>query len=148
MITKRIVSNYINILKGKLYFFIKKSIWKYILATLLITSVSPIDSLSILTSFTLYFLGLMIIIIPLILISAKIQANKTSFDAYLTFNDKNIIVHHRNKELIETKKWSWIKKIDNKRDTFYLIVNQKTPFAILIQKNKLTAEQICFLNYF
>lgn len=146
MVTKRIVSNFDHMLKGKMYFFFKKSIWKYLIATLAIGFLAPLPTYNGITSFAIYFLGLMLILWPLLIVSAKVKGKKMEFDADIEFNDDNIIVKHRNKALVETKSWDWIKKIDNRKDRFYFVLNERYRFGISIPKSSLKNEEVEFFE--
>ncbi|TPN82876.1 hypothetical protein [Aquimarina algicola] len=126
MVTKRMVINLKTILKAKLYFFLRRSIWRYMLGAFIFAYVSPIESLGIARSFALYFFGLIAFVLLLLLISAKIQAKKIRYDADVIFYEDHITITHRNKDLVETKDWSWIKKIDDQKDALHLIVNKRT----------------------
>jgi hypothetical protein len=133
-------------MRGKIYFFFKKSIWRYLIGTLIIGFLAPLGSFNGTTSFVIYFAGLMMIVFPLMIISAKVMANKMKLDADIEFGEEKIIINHRNKELVETKDWNWIKEIDSKKNRFYFVLNERTPFGISIPKFDLTSEEIEFFE--
>ncbi len=97
MFTKHLTSTFESIVKAKMYFFLKKSIWKYLILTFMFGFLKPIGDLSGFYSFLVYFTGLMLKLFPLQFIRAKIMAQKLYFDADVEFNDSVIIVRHRNK---------------------------------------------------
>ena len=95
----------------------------------------------------LFFFGLMMIVLPLMVINAKINGDKIAFDADIEFNEDNIIITHRNKDLVESKDWSWIKKIEARKDRIYFVLNEKVPFGLNIPKSALTVDQISFIEH-
>ncbi|MEP2279726.1 hypothetical protein [Maribacter sp.] len=146
MIKQRLVLNFENILRAKIYFFLKKSIWKYLIMTLVLGFLKPISGLNPIVSAVIYFIGINVILWPLQYLSAKTFAKKISFDADVEFNDREILIHHNNKELIENKDWNWIKKIDINKNRIWLTINQKRPFGISIPTNKLSEQDIDFFK--
>ncbi|TVZ15979.1 YcxB family protein [Maribacter sp. MAR_2009_72] len=146
MVTKSVVSNFKHIMSGKMYFFFKKSVWSYLLATLMIAVVVPIKQYNFITSFLIYFFGLMLIVFPIMIMAAKVQGEKMEFDAEVTFSEEKIAIRHRNKDLVETKDWNWIKKISATKDRFVLVVNQRQQFVIALAKDELTQEEIAFFE--
>lgn len=146
MVKKRMVANFESMLRVKLYFFFRNSLWKYLICTLVVGFLMPINSLTGTSSTIIYFVGLMLIVIPLIIISAKIQGNKIDIDVDIEFSEKEIILTHRNKELVEIKKWSWIKRIDIRKNMIYLVVDSKWPFAISFPKSELSTSEINFFE--
>jgi hypothetical protein len=129
-----------------MYFFFEKSIWVYLLATIVIAHLAPLGPLDSFVSFIIYFISLMVLVVSLMVLSAKMMARRLSFDADVTFGEKEITVAHRNKALTEVKDWGWVKKIDSKKDQFYLVLKGRTPFTVSIPKSKLTDEEIAFFE--
>ena len=142
MIKQRLVSNFENIFKGKVYFFMKKSIWKYLILTLIIGFLKPINGLSPILTALIYFAGINLILWPLQYVSAKIFAKKINFDAMVEFDETEIKINHNNKDLIELKDWNWIKNIELSKENIWLTLNQARPFGIVIPKSKLNASEI------
>ena len=106
----------------------------------------PIRDFNSLLCVILYFAGIMIVVCPLIYLSAKTQAKATNFDAIVEFNENEIKINHNNKDEIETKDWSWIKKIDIKAERVWLTINELRPFAISLPKSKLSDVEINFFE--
>ena len=142
MIKQRLVSNFENIFKGKVYFFMKKSIWKYLILTLIIGFLKPINGLNPIITALIYFAGINLILWPLQYVSAKIFAKKINFDAMVEFDETEIKINHNNKDLIELKDWNWIKNIEFSKENIWLTLNQARPFGIVIPKSKLNASEI------
>ena len=142
MIKQRLVSNFENIFKGKVYFFMKKSIWKYLILTLIIGFLKPINGLNPIITALIYFAGINLILWPLQYVSAKIFAKKINFDAMVEFDETEIKINHNNKDLIELKDWNWIKNIELSKENIWLTLNQARPFGIVIPKSKLNASEI------
>jgi len=145
MVKQRLISNLDNILKAKIYFFMQKSIWKYLLASVLLGFSMPFGSYSSLISIPIYFALIMIIVMPALYLSAKTQAKTSNFDAMVEFKENEIIIHHTEKE-VESTDWNWIKKIEIRRDTIWLIINQVKPYGISLPKSKLTDTEINFFE--
>jgi len=146
MIKQRLVSNFDNILRAKIYFFLKKSIWKYLILGILLGFLKPIGGLNSIVSGIIYFVGINVILWPLQYLSAKAFAKTINFDADVEFGESKILINHNNKELSETKDWSWIKKIDINTERVWLTINQKRPFGISIPISKLSESDIDLFN--
>lgn len=144
MVKKRLVSSFDNILRGKIYYFMKKSIWRYLLASLILGYLTPINEINSIGSALIYFTGINIILWPLQYLSAKAQ--EKTFDALVEFDEREIKINHNNQDLIEIKDWSWIKKIEMNQDRIWLTINQSKPFGVSIPKSKLTTSEIDFFN--
>lgn len=145
-VIKRIQSNYHSILRAKIYFFLKKSLWMYLISTLLLAYVIPIDSLGIFLSALIYFTFLIVILIPLYHFSAKVIAKKNNLDADIEFNEENITIRHRNKLMVETKEWAWVKKLEITDRGVFLVVDNPHRFLISLSKNNLTESELQFFK--
>ncbi|WP_299780017.1 hypothetical protein [uncultured Formosa sp.] len=146
MVTQRLVSNFNTILRAKIYLFLKKSIWKYLILTAIMGYLIPINNTHPFVSALLYFLGVMLILWPLQYFSAKTLGKTINFDALVEFNQDKIIINHTNKDEIETKNWNWIKRIELKKDKIWLTLNLSRPFVISIPKSKLQQSEIDFFK--
>ncbi len=142
MITQRLVSNFDHILRSKIYFFFKRSIWKYLILALLIAYLKPMNQMHPILSAIVYFLLINVILWPLQYISAKAYARSINFDADVTFGEDEIIIKHNNKEAIETKDWNWIQKIEIRKERIWLTLTQARPFGISIPLSKLSKSDI------
>ncbi len=78
--------------------------------------------------------------------AAKVQGNQMEFDAEVTFSEEKITIKHRNKDLVETKDWNWIKNISATKDRFVLVINQRQQFVISLAKDELTQADIAFFE--
>ncbi|WP_159090854.1 hypothetical protein [Aquimarina aquimarini] len=90
----------------------------------------------------LYFAGVNSILWPLQYLSAKAFAKKINFDAIVEFGEKGIKVNHNNKDLVEIKDWTWIKKIETNKQLVWLTLNQPIPFGISIPRSKLSDSEV------
>jgi hypothetical protein len=106
----------------------------------------PIGELGGFSTFLVYFSGLMLILFPLQFLSAKVLAKKINFDADVEFSNEAITVKHRNKDSIEHKDWSWIREINFKKDSIWLVINNTIPFGIGLRKDKLSSDEIAFFE--
>jgi len=142
MIKQRLVSNFDNILKAKIYFFMKKSIWKYLIMTLILGFLKPLNNFNPILSALIYFAGINLILWPLQYISAKRFSKKINFDATVEFSETEIKITHNNKNLIETKDWNWVNKIELNKANVWITLNLARPFGISIPKSKLNDSEI------
>lgn len=142
----RLETNFYSILIGKVYFFLRKSLLRYIILTLILGFLRPLNEFGSITSGLMYFLGLNIILWPLLFISAKLQAKTNNFDANVEFSEECIKVSHNNKDLIETKDWDWIKRIEISKNRVWLTLNQIIPFVISLPRSKLSQLDIELLD--
>lgn len=118
----------------------------YLISIFLLGYVVPIASYGIFLSSLIYFFCLLIILIPLYHFSAKAIANKNSLDADIEFNEQNIIIRHRNKALVETKEWTWVKKLDITDKGVFLVVDNPYRFLISLSKNNLSESELQFFE--
>jgi len=146
IVTKRIQSNFNSILRAKIYFFLKKSLWMYLTAAFLLGYAAPVSSFGIFFSSLIYFAFLFIILVPLYYFSTKRIAKKNDFDADIEFNDQNIIIRHRNREMVETKEWVWVKKLDINSQGVFLVVDNPHRFLISFSKNELSENELQFFE--
>lgn len=74
------------------------------------------------------------------------MAKKVNFDAEVTFGHDQITIDHNNKDLSETKDWSWIKSIQSTKNAIWFTVNALPPIVLTMSKDKLTQEEIDFFE--
>lgn len=147
MVTKRITINYNSILKAKIYFFFKRSMWRYLLAMLIVAYVFPLNPPGFLLSALIYFLAFIIVIlVPLYHFSSVRLAKKTDFDAEVTFSKANIVIAYKNRQSTEIKEWTWIRNIDITSNNVWLVTNEAPRFLISLGKNKLSESEWLFFE--
>lgn len=147
MLTKRITIDYNSVLKAKIYFFFKRSIWRYLLAILVVAYIFPLNPPGFLLSGLIYFFAFIIVIlVPLYHFSSVMLAKKIDFDADVTFSEANIVIAHKNKQSTETKDWSWIRSIDITANNVWLVTNEVPRFLISLSKNKLSESEWLFFE--
>jgi len=145
-VTIHLQSTFEAMLTGKFYFFIKKSLWRYLACSVLLAVVQPHWFGSTLSTFIYLFGGLVCISIVAMYLSSKYAASKNLFDADVEFTDDRITIKHRNKDLVEEKDWLWIKALKSTDDYFVLELNQSPSFIIHFSKSKLSQAQIDFFE--
>lgn len=145
-ITIHLQSTFNAILTGKFYNFTKRSLWRYMAASVLFAFAKPDLFGTFFTTFLYFFCGVIGVAFIAMYLSSKYMANKNLFDADVEFTYEQITIRHRNKDLIETKDWLWIKALKSSKDGFLLEVNQWPPFFIHFSKKALTEEQIEFFE--
>jgi hypothetical protein len=141
LITKRLSSNEQSILLSKLRNFFKRSILKYLIACGLLAISFP----SLLGGIVWTMLGTFTILCVLSFLamyfSSKVQANKTIFDANVTFGESDITIEHLNKELIEKKKWDWIVGSQENKYGFFLTIQKKPRIELILMKTNLSENE-------
>lgn len=144
IVTKRMVSSFEHILKGKLYFFKRRSVPKYLVAAILLGFAKSIDGFGGSASSGFYFVVILLIAFLAIILSAKVQAKAMDFDAEVAFSEEGITLRHRNKNLVEEKDWSWVQHMEIKGDTVWLIPQEQR--RLVYQLAKLNSEEIEFFK--
>lgn len=145
VIIKRIQTTYNTVLRAKMYFFFRKSLWMYLLGMLMLGYAFPLENVGAVPSALIYFfIFALVILVPVYHFSAKAMARKAHLDANIEFNEQAIIIRHTDSNSIETKSWDWVKRIDETRKDILLIVDHPTRFLIALEKSKLTAPEIQF----
>ncbi|TWF42929.1 hypothetical protein FHW36_102691 [Chitinophaga polysaccharea] len=145
VITKRIQTTYNTVLRAKMYFFFRKSIWMYLLGMLMLGYAFPLENVGAISSAFVYFIIFaLVILVPVYHFSTRAMVRKAHLDANIEFNEQDIIIRHIDNNNIETKSWDWIKRIDITRKDILLIVDHPTRFLIALEKSKLTAPEIQF----
>ncbi|MBC9933494.1 hypothetical protein [Chitinophaga qingshengii] len=146
-VTKKVQSDYNSILRAKLYFFFRKSLWLYLLGMLLLAYELPLPSWGVIPSAIVYFfVFVVLVLIPVYHFSTKMLEKKIGFDAVITFSEQNIVIRHINKELTEIKQWDWIKQINLAPNAVWLVTDQSFRFAITLPKNKLDENEWEFFS--
>lgn len=147
-VIKRIKADYQSILRAKIHVFLRKSLWLYLLSMFAIASVLPLPTLSIPVSAIIYFaIFLVVILVPVYHLSTVRLVQSLNFDADVEFDENQIIIRHRNKDLIETKDWQWILQISFTGSAVVLTVRQPRTFLIFLNKNNLTERELHFFNH-
>lgn len=145
-INKRIKSRKDYILIAKIRNFLKRSIFNYLIASLLIAVAKP----SLFGNFTytacFIFTVLCLLSLILIVISSSIQAKRMQFDADITFTTSEIIITHKNKDLIEKKNWDWILNAEENKHSFYLLIQKNPRLELILHKRNFNREEIAALQ--
>ena len=141
-ITKRITSQFDFILIAKIRNFTRRSLWKYLVASIFIAIAYP-DLFG--SPFkTLFFIFAIVCVLSLsvIYLSSRIQAKENLFDADVTFTVSEIIIEHKNKALTEKKDWNWIIHSVESKSAFILLIQTRPRFEIYLLKEKLNTEEM------
>lgn len=102
---------------------------------------------NILISTLIYFVGLCILSLTVIYISATIQFKSRKFDANVSFEKDKITIQHLNRNLVEEKNWDWISKSSKDKKAFYFeILNGKYGDMLFIPLSIITNEQADILG--
>lgn len=144
--TKHLTLNFKAVLRAKIFKFFKKSIWMYVMASVMIAVGYELFGGT--YTIGLYvFLILMLVAIMAMLLGSWVLSRKLAFDADVTFSEENITISHRNlHQEIEQRDWSWIKKITMGKTAIWIEINQRPPFIMHLLKSTLTEEEVLFFK--
>lgn len=147
LVVKPIKSSYRSILQSKMIFFFRKSMWLYLFSFFVIAYVLPLNGYNWWVSGVIYFLSFcMLILVPLYHISTVRLVKLFNFDALVEFGDEEIVIRHRNKDLVERKDWSWVRSLLFLNASVVLEVRSPSRFLIMLGKDSLTGEEIGFFK--
>jgi hypothetical protein len=141
LITKRLSSNQQSILLAKVQNFIKRSLFKYLIASVLLAMGAP----SLLGGFVWTLLGTFVACCLLsflaMYLSSKSQSAKNNFDANVTFEESEITIEHLNGSLLEKRKWDWIINYEENKYGFFLTIQKQPRVYLILAKTKLTKNE-------
>lgn len=121
--------------------------WLYLISFYAIAYVMPLNGFNWEVSGVIYFLAFcMLILVPLYHVSTVRLVKLFNFDAVVEFGDDEIVIRHRNKDLVEHKGWDWVKNIVFLSGSVILEVKAPSRFLIMLGKRNLTAEEIQFFR--
>lgn len=131
------------ILHAKHRNFIKRSIWKYLIASFimavglkgyLIETDTSLVKLSL-----LIFISIAVISYILIIISSFIIARKKREESMtITLRENEIHVYYMHKGIREIKEWDWIKSFQELNNVYYLDLDVWPRNVIMMSKSKFT----------
>ncbi|MCL2163810.1 MAG: hypothetical protein FWH55_05300 [Oscillospiraceae bacterium] len=136
------------ILHAKLRNFIKKSVWVYLLASLLFANaLDGVFMAPFVGRFLIVFGGLLLLSISSMLISSRlIYLKKRKDNADITFKEDQIIVYWKYSGETEIKTWDWIKSFEEVNDIYYLDLDVWPKNVVIISKQKLTNDESIVLH--
>lgn len=147
MVERRIISSFEYILAAKLRSYFRKSIWKYLLASVLF-SFATLGKLGGLIQGTLIIWSILIILTLLIIyFDSSRKAKDQLFDANVKFSEDEIIIDHLigNKER-EIRDWSWIKSIEITNSLIILKLDVNTDYSLFLDRRKLNENEVQFFQ--
>lgn len=140
-------SNKVYLLSRKIMNFFRRSILRYFIASVLFGVLYPTILESMLISALVYFVGLCVLSLTVIYISATAQSKSRKFDANVSFEKDKITIQHLNRNLVEEKNWDWISKSSKDEKAFYFeILNGKYGDMLFIPLSIITNEQADILG--
>ncbi|MEH6307198.1 hypothetical protein RYH73_16240 [Olivibacter sp. CPCC 100613] len=145
MVIKTLRANYKSILRAKLYFFFRKSLWMYLLGMLLLAYVIPIDNYGVILSTVIYFfLFILVVLVPLYYFSTKRLAKNRDLDMVIEFDEQEITIRHEKTQRVETKGWDWVRRIELTPRELLLVVHFRGRYLIAFPKDKLNESEMQF----
>ena len=141
-ITKRFRSSYKGNVLAKLQDFRRRSVWAYLLASVLLGAGAP----GLLGRFWVTaagsFLGCCAVGIGVVYLGAYLQRNKTLFSAEVTFEEARILVQPDGPgQPAEAKDWRWILAWQESGTHFFLRIQKLPRLFLLLRKTALTPEE-------
>jgi L-lactate permease len=141
-ITHPFRTTFSSLLVGKLYAFRQRSVWRYLLGALLLSLAQP----QLLHNFWLTlvalagaFVGLGLAMVAL---SSYVQRRQQLFEADVTFWPTHIEVQPTSGALAETHDWQWVLQASEDKRRFFLVVRSFPRLVLLLDKSRLTAEEV------
>lgn len=151
-VKKKIAYSYNTILTAKFRNFKKRSFRNYTLSCLLysvgITVVrgGELFSMNTLFVFVNFFIIVMSLVVIMILGSSWLLARKHGSNSNIyTFSADGIHIHNEINNESEDLGWDWIKSYELTKKALFLQINTKKPFEIILEKEKISTEEIDLL---
>jgi hypothetical protein len=145
-ITKSFKYTVNTILHAKFRNFLKRSLWKYMIASLLLalgsSSLNEARDLSTLNQFLIIFSCLIALSVVLMVISSYIlYMKKKKDDMEITFKEGEVKVFWYSNGVKEIKSWNWIKSVEESNGLYYLDLDVMPRNVIMLAKQRLTSEE-------
>jgi hypothetical protein len=141
-ITQQFQVTFSSMLTGKLYFFRRRSLWRYLLAALLFSLAKPelVNSFwSTLLVLTVGFVGLGLLSVVL---GSYTQRRQSFFEGIVTFQATGLEVRPANGATPETHDWHWVREFGEDSRRFFLVFRPFPRLVLLLDKRRLTAEEV------
>lgn len=126
---------------AKLYNFRRRSLWRYLLAALLLSLARP----ELLGNFALTWLGLAASLLgvglAVVFASSYWRTPRPVFEAEVTFQADTIVVRPASGAPAETHDWRWLRRTDEAGPYFFLTVRGFPQLILLLDKRKLSPEE-------
>lgn len=127
---------------AKLYHFRRRSLWRYLLAALLLSVARP----ELLGHFALTWLGLsaglVLLGLAVVLLSSYRRGSRPAFAADITFRADSIEVRPASGAPAETHDWRWLRQADEAGSYFFLTLRDFPRLTLLLDKRKLAPEEV------
>jgi hypothetical protein len=137
-----------SIMLGKARHFLKRSLWRYIFAALLVTAgIQLSQQRDLFTGTTLYyFLGvtftLLLLSLLVMFVSTLILAQTMkSKNMAVSFSQDEITIRYENTGVEETKNWNWILSSEETKRFYFFDVSLAPRYGLVLSKSKFTDEE-------
>lgn len=131
---------------AKLSRFFRRSIFRYFFASLLFgIAVPELFGGYFATIFGLFFM-LVAVVLTLLYLTVKHFEKKNRFDAIVEFSTDGIKISHTNKDLVEEKKWNWIRFIIETEHEVFFETRQKPILVLSLPKTALSKDEMAFFR--
>ncbi len=128
--------------------FLKRSLWRYILAGLLgAVGIQLLRRGDLFTGTTLYYflgvtftlllLSLLLMFVSSLMLAQTMKSKKMT----VSFSQNEIIVRYENTGAEETKNWNWILSSEETKRYYFLAVNLAPRYELVLSKSKFTDEE-------
>jgi len=152
-VEKRIIYTYSIILRAKIRNFLKKSLLKYTIASLIYAAGMALvrgrallsaESAFVFINFFLIFLSLSFIFM---FISSWILERKfKGWSMIYTFSARGIHVRNEKNGQVEDHGWEWISAYQLTDRTLFLTIRSVKPFEIILDRDKLSLKELALLQ--
>lgn len=133
-------------LLAKLHQFRRRSGWRYLLASLLLSVVYPSLAGHFLLTWGVLFLGCCALALAAIYVSSYWPRNQPVFEADVAFEEAHIQVWPVGGGGPETKEWGWVLAADESRTHFYLLIRRFPGLSLVLAKTALAPEETTTLR--
>ena len=141
-ITKPFHTTFSTLLAGKLYFFRRRSAWRYLLAALLFSLARPELVNGFWPTLLALAAGLVSLGLLVVVLSSYVQRRRPLFEAVVTFQASGLEVRPANGTRPETHDWHWVRDFGENNRRFFLVVRPFPRLVLLLDKHRLTAEEV------
>ncbi|MFD1874885.1 hypothetical protein [Hymenobacter bucti] len=141
-ITRRFQSDFAALLAGKLYTFRRRSVWRYLLAALLLSLARPTLVHNFWRTLLAAAAGLVGLGLLAVVASSYAQRRQKYFEAEIAFRADGLTVQPTSGALAEAHDWQWVRHASESRHRFYLVLRPFPRLVLLLDKHRLTAEEV------
>jgi hypothetical protein len=143
-VTRKLSYSYSSILEAKVRNFLKKSVFLYLIASFLVFN--GMNQLMKVNNKVLLFISIYVVLlifgVLVIIISSYFQLQKRKNSGYvISFMEGHISVGDEKTGNTVEREWSWIKKVELFKDSYYFDINVKPKEVIILRRTNLSEQE-------